>query len=143
MFIFGHEDNELENIVKVIKKQFPQIQIVGYQNGFLRDPNLVIKAINEATPDLVLVATGMPRQEDFVLRLKEETGVKMSFAIGATLLYTLGLRKEAPKIVRDLWLEWAWRWAHEPARLTERYLFGNSVVIYLFFKNLLERLSRK
>lgn len=54
---------------------------------------------------------------------------------GAFLLYA-GVDSRAPKWMRDLSLEWAYRLALEPGRLWKRYLVTNTVFMWLFLKAL-------
>jgi N-acetylglucosaminyldiphosphoundecaprenol N-acetyl-beta-D-mannosaminyltransferase len=50
---------------------------------------------------------------------------------GAFLLYA-GVDTRAPKWMRDLSLEWAYRLALEPRRLWKRYLVTNTRFLVLF-----------
>lgn len=45
--------------------------------------------------------------------------------IGAAFEFIAGNFREAPRLIRALGLEWAFRLAQEPSRLWRRYVFGN------------------
>ena len=87
--------------------------------GSARDLALSVAA---AGTDVLVVGLGKPRQELWIAEHGRHTGAKALLAFGAVVDF-LGERiRRAPAWVSEHGFEWAWRLAHEPARLSERYL---------------------
>ena len=73
-------------------------------------------------PDATFVLLGSPKQ-DVVIRHLIKSGICSWFiGAGAAFDFLLDPSRRAPKIIQRLSLEWIWRLALEPKRLTTRYL---------------------
>lgn len=81
----------------------------------------VISALSRSDARLCLVALGAPRQELFACRAQKALP-HMGFAsVGAGLDFLSGHQVRAPALLQSLALEWLWRLARDPGRLTPRY----------------------
>ena len=91
--------------------KYPGCQIVGSHDGyFSQDTDESVAAeIAAAKPDILLVAMGMPRQEQFIRKTENITGAKVAMGVGGTFDVFSGKTKRAPKLVQKLKLEWFWR----------------------------------
>ncbi len=78
---------------------------------------------NNLSADLILIATGAPRQE--YLAEKFQTGVVMG--IGGAIDFLTGTQKRAPKLLQTCGLEWLWRLVLQPKRCTRIW---NAVVVF-------------
>lgn len=79
--------------------------------------------INSKT--VIVLAMGMPKQEKLAHAIK--TNIKGSGIIicgGAIIDFNAGKVKRAPKLFRQLSLEWLYRLIIEPRRLFKRYVIG-------------------
>jgi N-acetylglucosaminyldiphosphoundecaprenol N-acetyl-beta-D-mannosaminyltransferase len=83
--------------------------------------------IRSASPDIVWVGLGTPKQDFEVSRLASEGF--MAIAVGAAFDFSAGTKKTAPSWMTTAGLEWLYRFGSEPRRLWRRYLVGN--VIFL------------
>lgn len=102
--------------------------IVGVHHGYVNDPAVneaVLAEIKAKQPDLVMVGMGMPIQERWVLRWKNELPVKIFFPIGAAMDYLTGQVPRAPQWIQDCHFEWLFRLMLEPRRMFKRYVIGN------------------
>ena len=142
IYIWGHSEEELKIIQERMSKKFPQLKISGMMNGYNSNLDEVVNQIQMSKPDIVLIAKGMPRQEEALVELKNKVPNVSLFCIGATLLYKFQLMREVPNLVRKIGLEWLWRWIQDPIRLTNRYLVGNTLVIFLTIKFYFKRLVK-
>jgi len=89
---------------------------------------------------LILVATGHPRQEKLIFNnLKKLKSAKISMGIGGTLDYWTGRRTRAPEILRKLGLEWLWRMLIQPNRILRIF---NALIVFPFLA-ILENNDRK
>jgi len=75
-------------------------------------------------PAIVLLGLGMPRQEVLAARLAALPGQRLIINGGAILDFYAGRFMRAPRWLRSARLEWAFRLAQEPRRLSGRYIAG-------------------
>jgi exopolysaccharide biosynthesis WecB/TagA/CpsF family protein len=81
----------------------------------------IIGDLGRSGARLCLVALGAPKQEVFAahaMRSLPQTGF---VSVGAGLDFIAGAQLRAPRLVRSLAMEWAWRLAGDPKRLLGRY----------------------
>jgi N-acetylglucosaminyldiphosphoundecaprenol N-acetyl-beta-D-mannosaminyltransferase len=75
-----------------------------------------------ATPDVILVGLGPPKQELWIHRYRDEVRPAVALGIGAGIDFLAGRFKRAPRWLANAGLEWAFRMWQEPRRLWRRYL---------------------
>lgn len=80
------------------------------------------RIVQEAGTDVVVVALGKPRQEDWIRDHGAASGARAFLAFGAAADFIAGTVERAPKFYQDNHLEWAYRLSREPKRLARRYL---------------------
>jgi N-acetylglucosaminyldiphosphoundecaprenol N-acetyl-beta-D-mannosaminyltransferase len=103
-----------ERAIKNLKKRYT-FNVVGIENGYAKEEEALEK-ISKSGADVLLVATGSPKQDLFIYRNKPELGVKLALGIGGSFDVWAGVKKRAPKLMRDLHLEWLWRAGLDPKR---------------------------
>jgi len=126
-YLMGASQEVIENTIQKLKEEYPNIDIVGYRNGFLNDDGKenLIQELKAKKPDIVFVAQGSPRQEYLMNDLiKEHPALYMGLG-GSYDVYT-GLKKRAPKLFLTLNLEWLYRLLKEPTR------FGRQISLIKF-----------
>lgn len=77
-------------------------------------------------PDLVWVALGTPKQDIVAHRIAGKLVSSSVAAVGAAFDFYSGQKKQAPKWMQLIYLEWLFRLLDEPRRLWKRYLVGNA-----------------
>ncbi len=78
----------------------------------------MIDAIRSASPAIVLVGLGAPKQERWIARHADAfPSVRVMIGVGGAFDMWAGSRRRAPRALRTLGLEWLWRLALEPRRL--------------------------
>lgn len=133
-YLLGSTQDIIDNTVVKLKKEYPNINIVGYRNGYLKesDKKELIKELKNKKPDVVFIAQGSPRQEILMDELiKEYPALYMGLG-GSFDVYT-GFKKRAPKLFLKLNLEWLYRLLKEPVRA------GRQLVLLKFLYLLLSR----
>lgn len=90
----------------------------------------IAQSIKLASPNVLLVALGKPRQEAWMAEWGEATDVPVICCFGASLDFIAGAQKRAPAVVRQIGMEWAWRLALNPRRLLRRYLWESPVGLF-------------
>lgn len=90
-----------------------------------------IARIKQSGARLVFVALGAPKQEVFADRARAQGLECGIICIGAALDFIAGAQVRAPEAMRDNGLEWLWRLASNPRRLSRRYAECAGVLIDL------------
>ena len=78
--------------------------------------------MEEARPDMLLVAFGNPKQEKWLAMNRHRLKVPVCIGTGASLDFLSGSVPRAPRWMQSNGLEWSFRLMQEPARLATRYL---------------------
>ncbi|RYH11024.1 glycosyltransferase [Tropicimonas sp. IMCC6043] len=86
-----------------------------------READAFIERMAQAPARLWLLALGAPKQEIFASRAWARLPDRGFLSVGAGLDFIGGRQVRAPRLVRALALEWAWRMVGNPARLGPRY----------------------
>lgn len=115
--LVGAEQDVVENAVVNLKFEMPDLNIVYYRDGYFTDENEVRHDLLSKGPDVVLVALGSPKQEYFINSIKNQLPNSIFIGLGGSFDVWAGKVKRAPKIFRNLGLEWFYRIAKEPERI--------------------------
>jgi len=133
-FFYGNTQENLDELIKVLKYEYPWINICGFEPSVFRDMSEneekeLIDRINQTSPDFVWVALGAPRQEIFCHKMKGKINGVM-VGVGGAFNVLAHIVPEAPQWLQNLSLEWLYRLIQEPKRLFKRYLVTNSKFIF-------------
>jgi N-acetylglucosaminyldiphosphoundecaprenol N-acetyl-beta-D-mannosaminyltransferase len=134
-FFYGGADGVAEKAAAELQRRYPQSLIAGFYAPPFRsltdeENEEVIRTINAARPDVVWVCLGCPKQEIWIDDIRGKLDVPVLLAVGLAVDILAGTRKRAPRILRNLGLEWFYRLCHEPLRLWKRYLVSNCIFLY-------------
>lgn len=130
-FLLGSAPGVAERAGRHLAEALGQ-QVVGTCDGyreFAAAGDGLVARINAARPDIVLVALGNPRQEQWILDHADALQAPVLCGVGALLDFLSGNAVRAPEWVRRLHLEWLYRLIREPRRLLRRY----SLDLLVFF----------
>ena len=120
VFVFGSRDEVNRDACEKLRARFPELRIVGRSSGYvpLSEEESLVAAINESGAEILFVALGSPRQEEWMSRnLQRLPNVKVCQGIGGTLDTITGEVKRAPTLFRRLHLEWFYRLMRQPTRI--------------------------
>lgn len=110
-----------------------------FQIPYLKNPKIPEQSV-------VWIFAGTPKQDQIAKSLESRSGLVTVGAGGALDMLT-GKTAEAPRYLRQMYLEWLYRLIQEPKRLWKRYTFGNIAFIFLitydFFSTILHWRSTK
>jgi exopolysaccharide biosynthesis WecB/TagA/CpsF family protein len=121
LFLYGAKPDVLAKAAETIAHRFG-CTICGAVDGFSPfAPQEVASQIRETRPDIILVALGNPRQEEWIAAHSASLGAPLSLGVGAFFDFVSGSVPRAPALMRRLRLEWLYRLRGEPGRLSERY----------------------
>lgn len=125
VFFYGAAPGVAARTAEVWSRRLPGLRVAGSLDGFTLSGAAAAEVIRVARADVVLVALGNPRQESWALHVGGRTGARLTVGVGAFFDFSAGVVRRAPRPVRRLRLEWAFRLLQEPRRLARRYLVGN------------------
>jgi N-acetylglucosaminyldiphosphoundecaprenol N-acetyl-beta-D-mannosaminyltransferase len=141
----------------ILRTRHPGLRIAGIFDGRFTPEGLAepdgeeerLRAeMEQMRPDILFVALGCPKQEQWIARHLTTAGVPVCVGVGSVLDVLAGQRKRAPGWMQRLGLEWSFRFAQEPSRLWRRYfaqdlpmLAGAAVAVTS--RRLRERLARQ
>ena len=126
----GRNQGALVQLALNLRTRFPGIQIVGGYSPPHRaltpeEEVSVVREINASDADVVWVGIGVPKQEKWMATLRPRLDAPVLIGVGAAFDFHAGLVPQAPRILQDAGLEWAYRLVQEPRRLWRRYLRYN------------------
>jgi N-acetylglucosaminyldiphosphoundecaprenol N-acetyl-beta-D-mannosaminyltransferase len=128
VFLLGAAPGVADRAARRIEKRWPGVNVVGTLSpplGFHKQPaeNARIEAaVAEASPDLLLLGLGAPKQEVWIQRHAPRLRARAALCVGATIDFLAGEKQRAPLWMQNLGLEWLHRLSTEPRRLGARYL---------------------
>ena len=137
-YLLGGKGDVPELAVQNIKKIYPNLNIVGYQEGFFEtaSEDEVIKQINELQPNVLFVAMGAPIQEKWIAKHQKELKVDVAAGQGGTFDYEAGKIKRAPVIFQKLGIEWLWRLILQPSRIFRMVVLPIYLLKIIFTKDI-------
>ena len=136
LFFFGTTPELLEKIRLKIEKDFPKTDVVGLFSPPFNEPlnnDLYTEMINSSGANLVFVALGCPKQEKWMAQNSSKINA-MLLGVGGAFPVFAGVASRAPLFMQNTGLEWVYRLYQEPKRLFKRYLFTNSIFLFLVLK---------
>lgn len=131
IYLFGSKKEVLDKLIININQKYPNINIVGFSNGYVEDKDKIMQEIISLSPDLILIALGVPNQELLINKYIEKAKKGVFIGVGGTFDVLSGCKKRAPKLFIKLNLEWMYRIICEPTRL-KRFIQNN--IVFMFKK---------
>lgn len=138
IFFYGDTDEVLAALVAKVKKNHPGIQIAGSFSPPFRaispeEDQAIVDQINATNPDILFVALGCPKQENWMAAHRGRVMASM-VGVGYAFRTYAGLADRAPEWMQRYSLEWLFRLLQNPRRLWKRYLVTNSIFAWLLLK---------
>jgi N-acetylglucosaminyldiphosphoundecaprenol N-acetyl-beta-D-mannosaminyltransferase len=139
VFFFGSSQLVLDRIAKRFASDFPSLTLCGVLSPpfgtWSEMENLrMVKAINDAKPDVLWVGMTAPKQEKWVEANRRQLNVPVIGSIGAVFDFYAGTYSRAPELVCDIGLEWAYRLILEPRRMWRRNFISGPKFIWLVLR---------
>ena len=135
MFL-GSSEKVLSLIRERAANDYPCLEVVTYSPPYKQefsdeDNEAMIKAINDADPDLLWIGMTAPKQEKWAYKHWDELNIHCHCGtIGAVFDFYAGTVKRAPLWWQEHSLEWLYRLLMEPRRMWRRYIIGNTKFLY-------------
>ena len=135
-YFYGSTEPVLRRLVSSIERDYQGIQVAGAQSPpfqTITDSELAGHAgrIRAASPDIVWVGLGMPKQELWMERVRDHLPGITLVGVGAAFDWVAGTTPMAPEWMRQRGLEWLYRLGMEPRRMWRRYAYNNPAFLAL------------
>ena len=140
VMFMGSSEKVLSMIREKAKVVYPHVEVVTYSPPYKpefteEDNAAIIKAINDANPDLLWIGMTAPKQEKWAYSHWDELDIHCHCGtIGAVFDFFAGTAKRAPKWWQEHSLEWLYRLIIEPKRMWRRYIIGNVLFLWNVWK---------
>ena len=129
-----------EKVLGLIRERaavdYPNLEVVTYSPPYKpefseKDNTAIIKAINEANPDLLWIGMTAPKQEKWTYQHWKELDIHCHVGtIGAVFDFYAGTAVRAPRWWQEHSMEWMYRLCIEPRRMWRRYVIGNPLFLW-------------
>lgn len=117
VFLYGAKPGVADKAAQQLKQTYPDLIVAGTQDGYESDPSKVIESINEAKPDILFVAMGSPKQEQWIEQNRDNLYPTLYQGVGGSFDVLAGNVKRAPAAFQRMGAEWLYRLLKEPSRL--------------------------
>ena len=110
-----------------IERMFPGLDVVWADHGYLSgaEERAKLDELNASGAKMLFVAKGVPNQEFWIAENFARLRPAVVLGVGALFDFYSGAVPRAPRLMRNLRMEWCYRLLREPRRLAARYLLGN------------------
>lgn len=125
-YFFGGANGVAADLAAKLKARYPGLVVAGAESPPFRpltvEPDFEACArIEAATPDIVWVGLGAPKQEYWMAANAPHIAGAILIGVGAAFNFHTNEVKRAPVWMRESGLEWFYRLVQEPRRLWRRY----------------------
>jgi N-acetylglucosaminyldiphosphoundecaprenol N-acetyl-beta-D-mannosaminyltransferase len=126
VFFLGGAPGVAEEAASRLCALYPGLKIAGVEvppfRAMTADEHArMIDRIRAAAPQLLFVALGQPKGEQWIHEHYQALGVPACVQLGASFDFVAGRVTRAPRWLQRLGLEWAYRIYREPRRMGPRY----------------------
>lgn len=121
VFFFGAKPEVIEKLCSLVKANYPDLIIAGAINGYVEDKDAVFEEIKKLSPDIVLVALGIPSQEKLIYKHYNDFQKGIFVGVGGSFDVISGYKTRAPKFFINHNIEWLYRILKEPKRIKRFY----------------------
>lgn len=128
LYLLGGEAGVAAAAAERLRERWPELRIAGTSSPWVSaipteaELETLRRELRDASPDLVYVGLGAPKQERVICALRSELPRAWWLGVGISLSFIAGRVERAPRWMQRLGLEWLHRLAQEPGRLARRYL---------------------
>jgi exopolysaccharide biosynthesis WecB/TagA/CpsF family protein len=116
LFLLGARPEVVLRSCQRITQQYPGIRIAGFRHGYFapEEEEAIVRTVNAASPDILLVALGSPLQEKFITKYACRLSARVCLGVGGFFDFLSSHRKRAPNWMRAAGIEWLYRCLSDP-----------------------------
>lgn len=121
IFFIGSKPGTAQKAADILKEK-NNANIVGVEHGYFakdsEEEKQMLQKIKDSEADIVFVAMGVPRQEDFITKLRQYSKNIIAIGVGGSFDVISGALPRAPQWMQRFGMEWLFRLCLEPRRIT-------------------------
>ena len=134
-YFYGDTEQTLAALVEAVRAKYPGHRIAGTFSPPFRplapeEEQAIIDRINEAQPDVLWVALGLPKQEIWIHERLKHLKVPVAVGVGAAFAFVAGTVPRCPEWIGRAGFEWVFRLLAEPRKLWRRDFLDGPRFIY-------------
>ena len=134
-FLYGGKPGVADRLADTLQVKYPGMMIAGllsppFHTLLADEDDKIISMINDSKSDVVWVGLSTPKQERWMFEHRDRMKAAVLVGIGAAFDFHTGLKRQAPRWMRERGFEWLFRLLTEPRRLWRRYLVYGSQFVY-------------
>ena len=134
IFLYGAKEETIKLAKEKLEEKYQNIKIVGYINGYEKDNDKILKAINKSQADIIFVALGSPKQENWITNNMDKINASIFQGVGGSFDVISGNIKRAPVWMQKAGLEWLYRLIKEPKRIFRQLKLFKFLFLIIFSK---------
>ncbi len=148
IYLLGGTPGAARATAAIMGVRYPRMRVAGVDCpplGFEKSPQTAeatLTRIQDARPDLLLVAFGAPKQEYWIDSNLMALPCKLAMGVGCTFDVASERLRRAPVWMQTRGLEWLFRLSLEPRRLWKRYLVCNTYFAWIVLLQIVQQLFR-
>lgn len=134
--LYGGSQSALSGFSAFLQSEYPELSIGCAISPPFRElsdaeDQEMIDEINQSDVQILFVGLGCPKQEYWMAKHKHKLSCVM-LGVGAVFDFLSGDKREAPRWIQSIGMEWFFRLYCEPRRLWKRYFKHNPRFILFF-----------
>lgn len=136
VFLLGGREDVAQAVADKMLEEHPNLVVAGVQHGYFnaeQEPG-VIERINQLDVDVLCVAFGAPKQEEWIAAQRSQISSPVIIGLGGCFDFYADRIPRAPLWLREMGLEWTYRLYQEPGRMWRRYIIGNPLFLYRMWR---------
>jgi|GEM_PF-368171 len=144
LYFLGARYKVIKKVVEIYKSRYPGICIAGWHDGYFEkglEEKDVIEDIKSKRPHILFVGMESPFKEYWISENLNYLQIPVCMAVGGGFDVVGGFVRRAPHWMQEIGLEWFFRFLQEPKRLWKRYLYTNTLFIWLVLKEKFNRFA--
>ena len=139
MGFLGGRGGVAEKAAQCLVSKYPWLNVVfiaeewseaGFRLGLKNHESRIMNQ-GKKEIDILFVAYGFPKQEEWIAENLEKLPIRMAMGVGGSFDYLSGKVARAPKVVRSLGLEWLFRLIREPWRIRRQTALFKFIILVL------------
>lgn len=133
IYLLGAAPGVADETVRIWLEKYPGLQVAGVRDGYFStdEEEQVAAGIEAAAPEMLFVAMGSPRQEQFIEKYGKTMNVPVVMGVGGSFDVVSGRVDRAPVWMQKVGMEWTWRLIKEPRRILRMAALPRFMVLVL------------
>ena len=141
VYFLGAKEEANRKAVERAERCFPKLKVAGRHHGYgYLDEDALVESIANTEPDIIFVALGMMKQEQWIRDHMDRFEKGIFMGVGGSFDVLSGEAKRAPDIWIRFQLEWLYRLIKQPKRITRVMKVAQFMMLHLPIVNRIRRL---